>query len=503
MLRLPRSVLWGLVFLTAFRLLVAAHLPLGDDETFYWEWSRHLAAGYVDHPPAIAFLVSAATHLFGSTPFAVHSLGVLLSFVTAIGVWALGREVLGRDAGATWSIILLNVIPVFSAGALLAAPDAPLGVGWVFALLWAWRAARAPADEPGHLGRWLAAGAWTGLGLLSKYTAAALPLGIGVWLALSSEHRRWLRRREPYWGLALAAALFLPVILWNATHQWASFTFTFLGRPNWSDGGNFPTFVLFQFVYLAPLMFPVLLWALWVASRRGLAASSRDVSPSRWRFLAATSVPLVAVMFAASLFGHIKGHWPAPAYITGAIAVAGIATERPWAARSALWRTSAAGILASTVLLTALIYALPALAPALLPPRLDPTVDYYGWPQAAHQIADVARRDARGPFFVTSDRYQILAQFDYATGGRYAARTITGQDQYDLWTRWADLRGQDALFIRDGRYPPKVDLARGCRAVEPEPAIPITRHGVVVRTLGLVWCREFLGRPIAPVTARR
>jgi hypothetical protein len=203
-------------------------------------------------------------------------------------------------------------------------------------------------------------------------------------------------------------------------------------------------------------------------------------------------------MLAASAFAHIKGHWPAPGYVTAAIALAGIAIEHPWRARSVAWKAAAAGVLATTALTTVLIYALPEAAPVLLPPRLDPTVDYYGWPAAAPRIAAVAQRDARGPFFITSDRYQVLAQFDFATGGRYPARTIIGVDEYGIWTRWPELRGEDALFIQDGRYPLDVDLSKGCRGLQAEPAVPIVRRGVLVRSLGLVWCRGFLGHPIAP-----
>ncbi len=496
---MPRSVLAGLAALTALRLVIATWIPLGDDETFYWEWSRHLAAGYVDHPPAIALLVWATTHLWGPTPFAVHSVAILLSCVTSLGVWVLARDILGHDEGATWSVILFNIIPVFSAGALLAAPDAPLGVCWVLTLLAAWRATiprrLASARHDGASRGWLAAGVWLGLALESKYTAAMLPVSVGLWLALSPAQRPWLRRPEPYRGLALAAVLFTPAVWWNATHRWASFTFTFVGRPSWTHGGNFLAFLLFQFAYLAPLMFPALLWALDVATRRGLAPR-RNEQDDRWMFLAAASAPLIAGMFAASLFGHIKGHWPAPGYIAAAVALAGLATERPWASRSRAWRGTAAAVLGSTVLVTAMLHALPALAPSLLPPRLDPTVDYYGWRQAAQQISALAQQDAHGPFFVTSDRYQVLAQFDFATLGRYPSTTITGEDQYDVWTHWADLRGWDGLFIQDGRYPPDVDLNEGCRSLEVEPAVTIVRRGVVVRTLGLVWCRSFTGRPI-------
>jgi 4-amino-4-deoxy-L-arabinose transferase-like glycosyltransferase len=483
--RPPRSLLVGIGALTLLRFLIAATVPLGDDETFYWEWSRHLAPAYIDHPPAIAFLVWAATRLLGSTPFAVHSVSVVLSFFTSLAVWSLAREVLGRDRAATWAVVLFSAVPVFAAGALLAAPDAPLGLAWVLTLLWAWRAATRDAPRG-----WLWAGLFLGAALDSKYTAAALPLSVGLWLLLSPRLRRWLLRPEPYLGLALAGAVFSPVVLWNARHQWVSFSFNVLGRPSWDEGGNFPAFLLLQFLYQAPLMFPALLWALGVAARRGLAGSDP------WLFLAASGVPVVAAMLGASLFGHVKGHWPAPGYISAGIALAGLATEHPVASRSPLWRAAVAGVLGSTLLVTGAIHLLPLAAPWVLPPRLDPTVDYYGWQQAAPEIAAVAQRDARRPFFIMSDRYQVLAQFDFGTGGRYPATTVTGDDQYALWTRWSRFRGWDGLFIQDGRYPPEVDLNQGCRALEPEAPVTLVRRGIVVRTLQLVWCRNFAGRPI-------
>lgn len=492
--RIPRSVLAGLAALTVFRLVIAQALPLGDDETFYWEWSRHLAAGYVDHPPVIAFLVWLATRLGGSTPFAIHTAAILISFATSVALWILAREVLGRDVAATGAVILFNLIPVFSAGAVLAAPDGPLGLCWLLTLLWVWRGTTRADAAPGHEYRstpaWLAAGSWLGLAFDSKYTAAVLPASVALWLALSPSGRRWLSRPEPYYGLAVAAALFTPVVWWNATHRWASFSFTVVDRPAWAEGGNFPVFLLFQFIYLAPLMFPTLLGALAVAVRRGAAGEDR------WLFLATVSIPLIAGMFAASLLGHIKGHWAAPAYATAAVALAGLATERSWKARPGVWRGAAAAVLGSTALITIAVHAIPLVNTPLLPAGVDPTVDYYGWPQAAREITAIAARDARGPFFVTSEQYQVIAQFDFATGGRFPVTTITGSDQYDFWTRWGDLRGRDGLFISDTRYPLKVNLSDGCRALQTEAPVHIVRRGVVVRDLGLTWCRDFSGRPI-------
>jgi hypothetical protein len=59
------------------RLLVAAGTPLFPDEAYYWEWSRRLAGGYFDHPPAVAWLIAGGTAIAGDTPLGVR-LGTLV-----------------------------------------------------------------------------------------------------------------------------------------------------------------------------------------------------------------------------------------------------------------------------------------------------------------------------------------------------------------------------------------------------------------------------------------
>ncbi len=50
-------------------------------------------------------------------------------------------------------------------------------------------------------------------------------LGLLLFLLTDRTHRRWLARPEPYLAAAAALAVFSPVLLWNATHGWASFAF--------------------------------------------------------------------------------------------------------------------------------------------------------------------------------------------------------------------------------------------------------------------------------------
>ncbi|HYM90818.1 MAG TPA: glycosyltransferase family 39 protein [bacterium] len=483
--RVPRPLLTGLLGLTAIRLALAATLPAGDDEAYYWEWSRHLAAGYVDHPPAVAYLVWLAVRILGRTPFALHLVAVALAFATSLALWTLAREVLEREGAATWAVVLFSIIPVFAAGSVLTAPDGPLFLCWVLTLLWTWRAANG-----GRAGAWLTAGVWCGLGLQSKYAAVALPVSVGLWLLGSPTHRRWLARPEPYAGCALALAIFAPVVWWNATHHWVSFTLTALGTSRWTEHGNFPFFIASQFIYLSPLMFPALIAGLAVAAYRWIARQD-----ARWGFLAAAGWPVVLGACAGSLLVWAKPHWSAPGFLAAVIAAAGIATERPPRGGVVL-RWGAGAVLGTAALLGAAFYALPFLTATVLSPRLDPAANYYGWAQAGPAIVAVAKRDARGPFFVASDWYQVMAPFDFSTGGAVPATTITGDDQYRFWTRLDGLRGWDGLFIRDSRQTYDVDLGQVCQSIEPGPSIPLVRGRVVMRTVDLVWCRHFAGRPV-------
>src|SRR5689334_662817 len=90
---------------TLIRMLIAIVLPVFPDEAYYWDWSRNLAPGYFDHPPAIAWLIatgSALARLLGSegnwTP-SVRAFPVLAGGIGALFVTLTARH-LGGGAAA-------------------------------------------------------------------------------------------------------------------------------------------------------------------------------------------------------------------------------------------------------------------------------------------------------------------------------------------------------------------------------------------------------------------
>jgi dolichol-phosphate mannosyltransferase len=42
------------------------------EEAYYWNYSRHLDIGYLDHPPMVAWLIRLGTMVFGQNEFGVR-----------------------------------------------------------------------------------------------------------------------------------------------------------------------------------------------------------------------------------------------------------------------------------------------------------------------------------------------------------------------------------------------------------------------------------------------
>src|SRR5690606_35351211 len=116
-MRLRRQVVLITLLATVLRLALAASLPLVADEAYYWEWSRHLAYGYFDHPPAIAWLLAFGTALFGDTPLGVRFFPVLCGAVAAFALADIDER-LACARAARFAALLLAATP-FTIGFVL------------------------------------------------------------------------------------------------------------------------------------------------------------------------------------------------------------------------------------------------------------------------------------------------------------------------------------------------------------------------------------------------
>jgi 4-amino-4-deoxy-L-arabinose transferase-like glycosyltransferase len=484
------------------RLVVAALVPLVPDEAYYWEWSRHLAAGYFDHPPVIAWLIRAGTQIGGATPFGVRAGPIVAGFAGSCAAAALAHRLAG-PRGAWRLAVLLSVVPLAGVGLVLATPDAPL-LACVAALLWAVDralAGRLPAtDAAPHSdsGRdivwWIVAGMALGLGASSKYTVVLIPAAIVVAFVISHPLRAELRRPGPYVASVVAACVFLPVVLWNASHDWVSFRFQLhhgLGPVTGSALMRELTLVGGQAGLVSPVLFVLVVCA------TAFAASRSDVPR---RFVLAVVAIFVFGFFAVSAIRRpVEANWPAIAVLPALVL---LATSLPGVRRARWERIGVA--LGGVMVLTVYILAISPVP--LLPAHMDPLARAFGWNDlAAAVMADEARDTADGGaaaggarVWLAADRYQDAAElaFNMPRHPLVFSLNLAGRpNQYDLWPTARDsMRRGDALtaILDDVPDPPSpvARLAPHFSQVVRGPLVELRRGGHVVARRRL-W--HFLG----------
>jgi 4-amino-4-deoxy-L-arabinose transferase-like glycosyltransferase len=427
------------------RLLFAARLPLFPDETYYWDWSRRLAGGYFDHPPMIAVLIRAGTALAaavgaGPSPFFVRFFPVLAGGVAAFAAAATARRIAGARAGL-FAALAFAVMPLAAAGLVLATPDAPLLCFEALAVLSIVRALESPLRSTASLRWWSAAGVCLGLAFASKYTSILLPLSMLVAVVVRPSLRARLREPGPYVACVLATLVFLPVLQWNAAHDWISFRFQLehgLGTPKGSALNRELELVGGQLGLVTPVLFVLIAIAVW----RSLRRPSDDVHFA----LAAIATGSWVFFVYSAIHRRVEANWPAPSYVAGVALLASMLATSASASLVRWWR----GGLALAAVLVAVLYLHAALAVLPLPARRDPLARAAGWDDLARPV-DAVRHTLGARAWVGADRYQDVSELAYHLPGQPTVFCVClggRHNHYELWPGFASrARAGDALVL--------------------------------------------------------
>jgi hypothetical protein len=474
--RLARNTALTVLALVLLRLVAAACTPLTFDEAYYWMWSKHLAGGYYDHPPGVAVVIRLGTMIAGDTELGVRLVSILLALPMSWAVYRSAEILFGGPRVAATATILLNVTLMAAVGTMIVTPDAPLLVASSFVLFYL-----AKVLETGRGAWWLAVGAAVGAALLSKYTALFFGPAILIWLVSVPKLRRWLISPWPYLGGLVALAIFAPVILWNADHQWVSFIKQ-LGRARIEDFR--PTFIAelipTQIAFATPLV--------WILGAMGLyALLRRNAGALAARMLInATFWTIVVYFIWHSLHARVEANWFAPVYPMFAIAAAVAANITRWGVRPqrvvdfCLRWASPVGIVMFALLIVQ------ANTGALSGYRRDATVRSVGvgWRELASEIEAVRLRVGAGC---------VLAP-DYGTTGWLAFYLPKGTCvvQPTQRIRWVNMPEPDPsllagklLYVDEVRLGGRPYLNEIFTRVEPVATLPRKRGPLTIETYEL------------------
>jgi undecaprenyl-diphosphatase len=435
---------------TIFHLwyIVSGIIDLAPDEAHYWEWSRRLDWSYYSKGPMVAYLIAVSTRLGGNTEFFVRLPAILLAVGTALVVYLLTRRLFQSDRAAFLAIWILVLIPMYSAGSVLMTIDAPLVFFWALGILAFWNA----SESRNGIRWWMISGLALGLGLLSKYTMALfIPCALS-YLWRRSNQTAPLDAKGPYVAGSIAALLFVPVIVWNAQHDWVSLRHV-IGQAGLGGEAADPpakTFFAFlgsQFGAVSPLLFLALVFSGIRSCRPGVAGKD-----DRFLFLGLFSIPVLAFFALWSIYSKVQANWAAPAYLTAAVALAGWCESVPDRRRAALILSL---LLFPAVVAVAVLH-FPFVLDRLgvdLPPRLDITRRLHGWKELGSAVGALLQRPENRSVFLMSDAYQIAGEVAFYAPGQprvYNVNLGRRMNQYDVWGGLDKLEHRDALFITWG-----------------------------------------------------
>lgn len=442
-----------IVLAVAARAVVSAFVPLLPDETYYWEWSRHLQAGYFDHPPGIALLIAAGTEMFGNTTFGVRFGPAVAAIVLHVSIVILAAR-LGGPKAAVRAAVLGAVLPFSVLGLALATPDVALLSSTALALVFLERALSSQVHSRKSLFWWTLTGVALGLAFVSKFTAVLLPASLVIACLVYTPLRARFTEAGPWVASAVALLFFSPVVFWNAASNWIAFRFQlnhgFSGAARGTPIGREFEMIGGQLGLATPILGVLLLLAVIVTVRNEwrLREYTSATSKSGIRFaLAAVAITPFAFFAVSAWKRPIEPNWPALAY---AASVVLLATSRAAWANSRWWR---GGVAFAAVLVAAAVgQTWKPLAP--IAPRRDPIARAHGWDSLATAV-DRARRDAfmmgARTHWVAAERYQDASELAFNLPDQPTVFSLNLQgraNQYDLWKGAHDrLAPGDAMVV--------------------------------------------------------
>jgi hypothetical protein len=405
----------------ATELAVSGRYGFLQDELYFIEAGRHLAFGYVDQPP-LAPLLTRITGILGVSPTAIRIVPALAGGAVVVMPARFAALFGAGRFGQVLAALAIACAPVLL-GAVHIANTTPLDLlAWTTVLLCVTTALLR------HRPRWwLGAGAAAGVGLENDNLLVMLLVGLLLGI-LVSEHRSVLRTRWPWAGAGLAAVIWAPNIIWQATHGWPQLAMASALHHENSTPADYAGGLPAQFLYLGLLLAPLV-----------IAGFIRLWRTPELRFIAVAATLVVVYVLA-----WVPGK---PYYSDGmapAVLAAGALAAERWIARARRPRLRRGLVLAAA--LVGLAIALPLTLPIL--PASDvhdlsassqqssDIGDTIGWPQLTRAVAaqDAALvRAGQPPTSIFTGYYAEAGALDVLGSADHLPPVLSGHNAYWMW----------------------------------------------------------------------
>ena len=436
------------------------------DELYFLACAEHLAFGYPDHAPLVAFTTKISRMIFGDSLFSIRLFSALAGALKILLTGLLVREFGGKRFATFLACLCVLCVPVYFALDNLLSMNSFEPVFWmacVYSAVLAIKRERAIY--------WIWFGVFAGIALMNKHSAVFFGLAIVVGLILTKERKVFLNKW--FWlAGAIAVLIFLPNIIWQFQNNFA--TLELLQNVK-SSGKNVvlspPGFLLSQIFMLLPTSFPV-----WIA---GIWYFLGDKNGRRFRFLGIAYLVLLALM----IFLKAKDYYLAPIYPM--LFAAGAVWWEQIIERVRALRFLKIGlpVLIVGMTIVALPFALPVLPVetflryenwlGIKPPKAEvahegvlPQVygDQFGWAEMVEKVAQVYNDlppEERARTAIYGGNYGEAGAIDFFGAKYNLPKAVSGHQSYYVWGH-RGITGEILIVLGSKRS----DAEKNCRSVE-------------------------------------
>ncbi len=390
-------------------ILQSIFTELAGDESYYWRYAQDLDWGYFDHPPLLAVMIKLGGFLFGGE-LGVRFVGVLFGWASIFLLWhSLDKELRTKPFATELFFLMWFAFPIFNIYTFITVPDSPL---LFFAILYLYVLKKFKENSSFKITFVLAV--VMALMLYSKYHGIIL-----IFITIIAD---WKLLKNPkfYIAAVVGALLFIPHLVWQYNHDFATLRYHFFERNSEFSFAFIAEYPMNVLLILNPFLAVLFLFVIF-KNRQNTDKTQRFVF---WGFI---------LFFAFSaLKSHVEPHWIAISSVPLFVLLFKIAAEND-KIRNLVRKFSIASIVILALGRFFLIFD-------ILPIKTE----FHGGKTLALQIEAKA---GNLPVFLTNSYTAASKYFFYTGKPAFSYNSVHyRKNQFDFWNYEDTLKGKTVFF---------------------------------------------------------
>ena len=270
-------VVYLMVMNFVLHMAVNSKYGLFFDEYYYYSMSSHLSFGYLDAPPITGWLMALSRLLLGDSIPAMHVFPALSGSFAMLFAAFTARRMGGGRLSQVLTALAIMLAPVFMTFSGMFTYDT---FDQLMSAILIFQTAKILKGAATHR-TWVLLGFIAGIGLMVKITMGFLLVCLVIGMLLTHA-RKYLASKWFFISIAIAAACFVPFVVWQAVNGFPIFEYLLAYKAARTAS---PTAIdLLQYVFVVMNPANVLLWLgglVMLFTKRG-----RVFRPFAWAFLA-------------------------------------------------------------------------------------------------------------------------------------------------------------------------------------------------------------------------